>query len=150
MGCCVGGLSKSHLISDRQSKRDIRQPSRRRRREWSTGPKVMENNVSMSHSLDAHLSSCPPTLSEENKSTEENVTTVSFINHAAIAWHERRREWIGDQSKRNHRPTREPIISWSTTYEDLLTNNHPFSQPIPLSEMIDFLVDIWQEEGLYD
>lgn len=110
----------------------------------------MENNVSISHSLDIHLSSGPPTVSEENKSTEENTTNASFINHAAIAWQERRREWVGDQSKRAHRPSREPIISWCTTYEDLLSTNQPFAQPIPLSEMVDFLVDIWHEEGLYD
>ncbi|XP_020260929.1 uncharacterized protein LOC109837203 isoform X2 [Asparagus officinalis] len=109
----------------------------------------MENNVSMSHSLDAHLSSAPP-IDGENKSMEDNVATVSFINHAAIAWHERRREWVGDQSKKTCRPSREPIISWCTTYEELLSTNQPFSQPIPLSEMVDFLVDIWQEEGLYD
>lgn len=111
----------------------------------------MENNVSISHSLDTHLSSGPSTAIKEKKSTEENVATVSFVNHASIAWHERRREWVGDQSKRTHRPSREPIISWCTTYEDLLsTTNQPFQQPIPLSEMVDFLVDIWHEEGLYD
>ncbi|RVW39108.1 hypothetical protein CK203_084118 [Vitis vinifera] len=36
------------------------------------------------------------------------------------------------------------------TYEDLLSTNEPFSEPIPLTEMVDFLVDIWQDEGLYD
>ena len=83
--CCVGGLSKSHLIPDRPSratqKRNSGQSSRRRRRQWSTSPEAMENNASIPHSLDAHMSSGPPTVSEENKSTEENVTTVSFVNH---------------------------------------------------------------------
>ncbi|GAV58147.1 DUF4050 domain-containing protein [Cephalotus follicularis] len=45
---------------------------------------------------------------------------------------------------------REPIMSWTTTYEELLCSTEPFNQPIPLAEMVDFLVDIWQEEGLYD
>ncbi|MQL78747.1 hypothetical protein Taro_011198, partial [Colocasia esculenta] len=40
--------------------------------------------------------------------------------------------------------------SWCTAYEDLLSTNQPFPQPIPLAEMVDFLVDIWHEEGLYD
>lgn len=26
----------------------------------------------------------------------------------------------------------------------------PFDQPVPLAEMIDFLVDVWDEDGLYD
>ena len=82
---CVGGLSKSHLIPDRPSratqKRNTGQSSRRKRRQWSTSPEAMESNVSIPHSLDAHLSSGPPTVSEENKSTEENATTVSFTSH---------------------------------------------------------------------
>lgn len=110
----------------------------------------MESNISMPHSFDTHLSSAPPTVNEEDNSTEENVTTASFINHAAIAWHERRREWVGDPSTRAHRPSKEPIISWCTTYEELLSTNQPFAQQIPLTEMVDFLVDIWHEEGLYD
>ncbi|CAA2984319.1 Hypothetical predicted protein, partial [Olea europaea subsp. europaea] len=39
---------------------------------------------------------------------------------------------------------------WSMTYEDLLSTNDPFSEPIPLPEMVDFLVDIWHDEGLFD
>eukprot|EP01018_Ginkgo_biloba_P020486 Gb_20416 [translate_table: standard] len=42
------------------------------------------------------------------------------------------------------------LCSWSTTYDDLLATNQPFPQPVPLPEMIDFLVDIWHEEGLYE
>ncbi|KAE8680821.1 putative small heat-shock protein [Hibiscus syriacus] len=40
--------------------------------------------------------------------------------------------------------------SWNATYESLLGSNKPFPQPIPLPEMIDFLVDVWEQEGLYD
>ncbi|KAL0547484.1 hypothetical protein IC582_017420 [Cucumis melo] len=42
------------------------------------------------------------------------------------------------------------LCSWSATYDSLLGNNKPFPQPIPLGEMVDFLVDIWEQEGLYD
>lgn len=61
-----------------------------------------------------------------------------------------RRQWIGDQSQKSKRMPKDPIISWSTTYEDLLCNNEPFPEAIPLSEMVDFLVDIWHDDGLYD
>ncbi|KAI5680817.1 hypothetical protein M9H77_02044 [Catharanthus roseus] len=40
--------------------------------------------------------------------------------------------------------------SWNATYETLLGTNKRFPQPIPLSEMVDFLVEIWEQEGLYD
>ncbi|KAL7586940.1 uncharacterized protein LOC111913202 [Lactuca sativa] len=84
----------------------------------------------------------------ENKGSN---TTV-FINHGLISWNESRRKWIGDQSQRSQRERtpEDPVISWSTTYEDLLSNNDRFPEPIPLSEMVDFLVDIWLDEGLYD
>ncbi|KAJ0101382.1 hypothetical protein Patl1_06028 [Pistacia atlantica] len=42
------------------------------------------------------------------------------------------------------------ICSWSTAYEELLCNNQPFPEPIPLPEMVDFLVDIWHDQGLFD
>ncbi|MED6203712.1 hypothetical protein PIB30_001953 [Stylosanthes scabra] len=75
----------------------------------------------------------------------------TFINHAAIAWHENRRKWVGDKSQNQPRIDKEPVISWSTSYEELLSTNEPFSEPIPLPEMVDFLVDVWlDEEGYFD
>ncbi|KAK4367073.1 hypothetical protein RND71_014953 [Anisodus tanguticus] len=81
---------------------------------------------------------------------ENNKSPLVFVNHAAIAWHENRRRWVGDVSRRSDRMPEDPIISWSTTYEDLLSTTEPFSEPIPLTEMVDFLVDIWHDEGLFD
>uniref|UniRef100_A0A0A9HSW0 Gag1-like clamp domain-containing protein n=1 Tax=Arundo donax TaxID=35708 RepID=A0A0A9HSW0_ARUDO len=40
--------------------------------------------------------------------------------------------------------------SWNATYESLLGSYKPLTQPIPLHEMVDFLVDIWEQESLYD
>ncbi|KAG5557272.1 hypothetical protein RHGRI_007514 [Rhododendron griersonianum] len=85
-----------------------------------------------------------------NKSTADIATSSVFVNHAEIAWQQNRRQWIGDQSQKFKRMPKDPIISWSTTYEDLLCNDEPFPEAIPLSEMVDFLVDIWQDDGLYD
>ncbi|RRT73192.1 hypothetical protein B296_00024181 [Ensete ventricosum] len=110
----------------------------------------MENDVSNSHSLAMNNSSFPTVINDGAKLMEQNANNIPFINQGAIAWNRMRKEWVGDQSKRPHRAPREPTISWCATYEDLLSTNQPFSQPIPLSEMIDFLVDIWLEEGLYD
>nr|GEX18323.1 mitotic spindle assembly checkpoint protein MAD2B-like isoform X1 [Tanacetum cinerariifolium] len=42
------------------------------------------------------------------------------------------------------------LLSWNATYDNLLGTNKPFSRPIPLPEMVNFLVDIWEQEGLYD
>ncbi|KAM1467164.1 hypothetical protein ACFX2I_032304 [Malus domestica] len=105
----------------------------------------METNGSNSNSqenqpLDAS------NIASRGKLNEKEV----FVNNAEIAWHEKRREWIGNQSQKSRRAPKEPIMSWTTTYEDLLLSTEPFQEPIPLAEMVDFLVDIWQEEGLYD
>ncbi|XP_071732967.1 uncharacterized protein [Rutidosis leptorrhynchoides] len=90
---------------------------------------------------------------EARKHPESNASNTStFINHGMIAWTESRRKWVGDKSQRSRRRStpEDPVISWSTTYEDLLSNTDSFPEPIPLSEMVDFLVDIWLDEGLYD
>ncbi|KAE9460276.1 hypothetical protein C3L33_07820, partial [Rhododendron williamsianum] len=55
------------------------------------------------------------------------------------------------------------FCSWNASYENLLGTSKPFPQPIPLAvscqsrldsiqwqEMVEFLVDIWELEGLYD
>ena len=42
------------------------------------------------------------------------------------------------------------MLNPDVTYEDLLLTNRPFPVPVPLQEMVDLLVDVWDEEGLYD
>ncbi|OMO99955.1 hypothetical protein CCACVL1_03523 [Corchorus capsularis] len=42
---------------------------------------------------------------------------------------------------------REPIMSWTTTYEDLLCSTEPFQQPIPLAmKRAGFLPDACDQE----
>ncbi|OMO73654.1 hypothetical protein COLO4_26942 [Corchorus olitorius] len=91
-----------------------------------------------------------PSTDSNNANKVQSTEKEVFVNHAEITWHEIRRQWVGDQSQKSKRMAREPIMSWTTTYEDLLCSTEPFQQPIPLAEMVDFLVDIWHEEGLYD
>jgi len=120
------------------------------RMEWSFGSGTMEVNTGsfccngkqpLEHSL---------STDREKQPTEKDLSTSVFVNHAAIAWQESRRKWVGDQSRRPKRKAKDPILSWSMAYDDLLLTNEPFSEPIPLPEMVDFLVDIWHDEGLFD
>ncbi|KAL2533910.1 hypothetical protein Adt_07261 [Abeliophyllum distichum] len=104
----------------------------------------MERNGGTSDCNEERISKNSTPANELKKPTDV------FVNHAAIAWQESRRKWIGDTSQRSERMPKDPIISWSMTYEDVLSTNDPFSEPIPLTEMVDFLVDIWQDEGLFD
>ncbi|XP_059289027.1 uncharacterized protein LOC132042524 isoform X1 [Lycium ferocissimum] len=41
---------------------------------------------------------------------ENNKSPPVFVNHAAIAWHENRRTWVGDVSSRSDRMPKDPII----------------------------------------
>lgn len=86
-----------------------------------------------------------------------------FVNHRLAAWEQRRSEWVAagkaggggsgnadgnnSNSSRGHR---RPVLSADATYDDLLTSSRPFPQPVPLNEMVDFLVEVWDEDGLYD
>ncbi|MBA0740162.1 hypothetical protein Gogos_013383 [Gossypium gossypioides] len=105
----------------------------------------METNGTNHHSRE-NRPSTGSNNANRGQSTEEEV----FVNQAQMTWHEVRRQWAGDQSQKSKRMPREPIMSWTTTYEDLLCSTELFQQPIPLAEMVDFLVDTWHEEGLYD
>ncbi|XP_057789495.1 uncharacterized protein LOC131006312 isoform X2 [Salvia miltiorrhiza] len=111
---------------------------------------MMEINGKASHNNEQKTLVSAPPANVPKRTSENNSSTSIFVNHAAIAWAESRRKWIGNAPQRSDRTMKDPIISWSTTYEDLLLTHDPFSEPIPLPEMVDFLVDIWHDEGLFD
>ncbi|KAL9271150.1 hypothetical protein AKJ16_DCAP12492 [Drosera capensis] len=110
----------------------------------------MEGNVKSSLTAEVQDLECATSADQKKKGIPEQAGPAAFVNHGAIAWHENRRKWIGDQSRKSRRDSRDPVICWSMTYEDLLLTNEPFEQRIPLAEMVDFLVDIWYDGGLFD
>lgn len=74
-----------------------------------------------------------------------------FVNHGLLLWNQTRQQWVARQKPENQAQLlREPRLSWNATYDSLLGSNKRFPRPIPLSEMIDFLVDVWEQDGLYD
>ncbi|KAK4272833.1 hypothetical protein QN277_021335 [Acacia crassicarpa] len=103
-------------------------------------------------SNDSSLNSHQSRSSEVSHDAKEEISDGKevFVNHAEIAWQQKRKEWVGDRSKRLQGPPRESFMSFTASDEDLLLSTEPFPQPIPLAEMVDLLVDIWHEEGLYD
>ncbi|KAG7021241.1 hypothetical protein SDJN02_17929, partial [Cucurbita argyrosperma subsp. argyrosperma] len=82
--------------------------------------------------------------------TDDLSNHSDFVNHGLILWTQTRLQWIGNyepakRTKKNHFTG----LSWYMTKELLLENKKPFPRPIPLSEMVDFLIEEWEEEGLY-
>eukprot|EP00898_Chlorokybus_atmophyticus_P000568 jgi/Chlat1/1511/Chrsp12S02022 len=73
-----------------------------------------------------------------------------FVNTALDTWNERRRLWTTSTSTPSKAPPRRPVLSSGVTYDDILTSSRPFQQRIPLPEMVDFLVDCWDHEGLFN
>ncbi|WJX35555.1 hypothetical protein P8452_23528 [Trifolium repens] len=73
-----------------------------------------------------------------------------FVNHGLLLWNQMRHHWVGNKRSERLKQVGEPKISWNATYESLLGTNKPFPQRVPLGEMVEFLVDIWELEGMYD
>ncbi|XP_039005054.1 uncharacterized protein LOC120132341 isoform X1 [Hibiscus syriacus] len=120
------------------------------KREQSFGSEMMEFNTGYSRSNEKHPSDCRKSADKGKRPAEKDASASAFVNHAAIAWHENRERWTGDKSQQSRKISKDQVISWSTTYEELLLTSEPFSQPIPLPEIVDFLVDIWHDDGLFD
>ncbi|KAH1067317.1 hypothetical protein J1N35_032304 [Gossypium stocksii] len=72
-----------------------------------------------------------------------------FVNHGLLLWNQTRQQWLGNNKSEKQVQPRQPTISWNTIYESLNGNYKPFPHPIPLPEMVDFLVGVWEQEGLY-
>ncbi|KAM6543710.1 hypothetical protein CsatB_008157 [Cannabis sativa] len=92
-------------------------------------------------------------LGTSNHVSDPHATSSSpreFVNHGLTLWHQTRQQWLGNKKSQIRTQSPEPRISWNASYESLLGTSKPFPKPIPLSEMIDFLVDLWEQEGLYD
>ncbi|KAG4392055.1 hypothetical protein AAZX31_04G065600 [Glycine max] len=88
--------------------------------------------------------------SDPQSSADIQIDSSEYVNHGLLLWNQMRRQWVGNRRHENKKQVGEPIISWNATYESLMGTNKPFPRPIPLGEMVDFLVDIWEMEGLYD
>ncbi|XXG45722.1 hypothetical protein AAC387_Pa02g0723 [Persea americana] len=156
MGGCLGCCSKATPIIavDAPSKglkvqgRTVRKPSLSEDF-WSSSTYEMENSGVQSQRSVSSISTSNQTLDSHGAGNSSNPS--EFVNHGLLLWTQTRQQWIGNKRKENQvQQVHEPRLSWNATYDSLLGTNKPFPQPIPLSEMVDFLVDIWEQEGMYD
>ncbi|KAG4183068.1 hypothetical protein ERO13_A09G085100v2 [Gossypium hirsutum] len=114
---------------------------------WTTSACDMDNSAAQSQGSISSISVINQSLDPHGNANSPS----EFVNHGLLLWNRTRQQWIGNKKSENRpQKVREPKLSWNASYESLLGNNKPFPQPIPLPEMIDFLVDIWEQEGLYD
>ncbi|KAJ6922117.1 hypothetical protein NC652_015928 [Populus alba x Populus x berolinensis] len=115
---------------------------------WSTSTCDLDNSTVQSQRSISSIS-----LPNQNpaSSTGGMSSNSEFVNHGLLLWQLNRLQWIGSGTSGNQNQRRqESRLSWNATYEGLLGSRNPFPKPIPLSEMVNFLVDVWEQEGLYD
>lgn len=116
---------------------------------WTTSSCDMDNSAVQSRGSISSISTS--NLIVDPHGSSSGITSSEFVNHGLLLWNQNRQQWIGNKKPENLvRQLREPKLSWNATYESLLGSSKPFSQHVPLSEMVDFLVDIWEQEGMYD
>lgn len=116
---------------------------------WKGSTIDMDKSAAQSGGSYLTVSTANQTLEVSGSGNGNNPS--EFVNHGLLRWNQSRQQWVGNKKSENHRTQLyEPRLSWSSTYESLLTSNKRFTKPIPLAEMVDFLVDIWEQEGMYD
>ncbi|XP_059456710.1 uncharacterized protein LOC132186711 isoform X1 [Corylus avellana] len=171
MGGCLGCYNKPTVTTsvDAPSKgltiqgRTVRKPSISEDF-WTTSMCDMDNSAVQSQGSISSISTTNQILDPHGIAGSANAPS-EFVNHGLLLWNQTRQRWVGNKRSENRaQQTREPklnthclcigkkfwLCSWNASYESLLGSNKPFPQAIPLTEMVDFLVDIWEQEGLYD
>ncbi|OVA07794.1 protein of unknown function DUF4050 [Macleaya cordata] len=117
---------------------------------WSTSTYEMDNSAIQSQRSVSSISTSNQTLDSQS-GVGSTSNPPEFVNHGLLLWNQTRQQWMGNKKSGNRtQQVQEPRLSWNATYDSLLGSNKHFPQPIPLSEMVDFLVDIWEQEGMYD
>ncbi|KAF9681232.1 hypothetical protein SADUNF_Sadunf06G0204100 [Salix dunnii] len=127
---------------------------------WSTSAGEMENSAvhsqgTLNQLLDPYCnagstSNNPPEFVNHGKFKSFISCSVLLESLRLLLWNQTRQQWLGNKKTQNRIQVRGAMISWNATYDSLLESNKPFPQPVPLAEMVDFLLDVWEQEGLDD
>ncbi|XP_065867116.1 uncharacterized protein [Euphorbia lathyris] len=153
---CVGCYKKPTLIAsaDEPSKGSKTQTQSLKKPSisedfWTTSTCDMDQSAVQSQGSMSSISTLNQTLDLHGGSSSSNAPS-EYVNHGLLLWNQTRQRWVGDKKSNQAHQPRDPKLNWNATYDNLLGSNKPFPQPIPLSEMVDFLVDVWEQEGMYD
>ncbi|XP_057421353.1 uncharacterized protein LOC130715293 isoform X2 [Lotus japonicus] len=116
---------------------------------WSSSTCDLDNSTIQSQKSISSVSTLNNILYHSN-GTSSAGTTAEFVNEGLLLWNESRLQWVGSgRSKKQTQQKRDPKLNWNTSYESLIGTRQPFPKSVPLSEMVEFLVDVWEREGMY-
>ncbi|XP_019159740.1 PREDICTED: uncharacterized protein LOC109156360 [Ipomoea nil] len=141
MGGCLG-LCESKIHGQLVRKSSISEGF------WSTSTYDLESSTIMPQR--SMTSITIPNLSlTQYSGTGNTITHEEFVNQGYLWWKQNRLQWRGSKKTENRRLVWKSILDWDASYECTAETSKPFPCPIPLSEMVDLLVDTWEEDGLY-
>mmetsp|Transcript_15888 Transcript_15888/g.34293 ORF Transcript_15888/g.34293 Transcript_15888/m.34293 type:complete len:116 (-) Transcript_15888:975-1322(-) len=82
-------------------------------------------------------------------STSEQQVEQPFVNTGYNTWLERRAQWLSQASSSSVKQRRQQRNRLHLTYDMVLSMN-PFPKPVPLEDVVEALVDLWEQEDMYD
>ncbi|KAK8513557.1 hypothetical protein V6N13_002292 [Hibiscus sabdariffa] len=109
------------------------------------GQKVKTDDFWSSSAWEMEHSGVQP---QRNMSSNNGSNLDPSSSTSLLLWNQTRQQWLGNKKQEKRVQPQEPKINWNTVYESLQGDYNPFPHPIPLPEMVDFLVEIWELEGL--
>ncbi|KAI3495926.1 hypothetical protein L1887_38273 [Cichorium endivia] len=118
---------------------------------WSTTTCDLDHGAIQSQKTTSSISISTSTHSlTQFSGGGSNIIEPEFVNHGLLRWTQSRLQWVDHKKSDNRTKAQEPVLRRKATYESLLGTSKHFPRSIPLSEMVGFLVDIWEHEGLYE
>lgn len=116
---------------------------------WSSSPCDLDNSTIQSQRSISSVSTLNQILYQSNGASTP-CTDPEFVNQGLLLWNESRLQWAGrGLSEKQNQQKQESRLNRNATYESLLGTRQPFPKSVPLSEMVEFLVDVWEREGMY-
>lgn len=94
-------------------------------------------------------------MSEAKPAAAAPAPRPAFVNTGLLNWNEQRERWLAKGRVAGAAPAPRPkavevsvdviegVIADAETVRDL-------PRPVPLPQMVDILVELWEEEGLFD
>ncbi|KMT02857.1 hypothetical protein BVRB_8g194350 isoform B [Beta vulgaris subsp. vulgaris] len=150
MGSCLGSCSKpkhapsvdDHAPKGLQCQGQVVEKVSLSDDFWGTSTGDIDNPIGLSQRSISSISTSNVSFHSDLGSASMNSHN-DFVNHGLLLWTQNRIQWIAATKSNEAHQALGPTIS-------LLSSRERFRRPIPLSEMVEFLVDVWEQEGLYD
>eukprot|EP00775_Hariotina_reticulata_P008165 gene8165-8356_t len=91
----------------------------------------------------------PPSSGAADVATAAPASTVSdeFVNTGLLTWLDRRRQWTRKPADFKRAPKKRSY-SPAVTPEQVLSFA-PFPKPVPLEDVIEALMEVWEQEDFY-